>query len=168
VLRDFVPADVEPFVKAFVEDPPLAAALGHDDPPRPSEVRAMLRLEPRQREAGARIQLAIADPSTDAMAGHLVLHSFHWHHRRSEVGFFVVRERRRQGMALEAVRLATEWAFDSLRVVRMALVTTPGNAATQALAERAGFTREGVLRSYTFEQGRFVDNIVFSRLSGER
>jgi RimJ/RimL family protein N-acetyltransferase len=50
----------------------------------------------------------------------------------------------------------------------MALVTTPGNAATQALAERAGFTREGVLRSYTLEQGRFVDNIVFSRLSGER
>jgi RimJ/RimL family protein N-acetyltransferase len=31
------------------------------------------------------------------------------------------------------------------------------------LAEASGFTREGVLRDYAFERGRFVDNIVYAR-----
>jgi RimJ/RimL family protein N-acetyltransferase len=168
VLRDLGAADVEPFVQAFVDDPPLTSSLGHDEPPRPSEVRAMLRLEGRQREAGERIQFAMADPGTDALVGDLVLHSFQWRHRRAEVGFFVVPSARRRGLALEGIRLATDWAFDQLGVERMALVTTPENVATQSLARRLGFTQEGVLRSYTFEQGRFVDNIVFSLLAGER
>jgi RimJ/RimL family protein N-acetyltransferase len=168
VLRDLGPADVDPFVNAFVEDPPLTGSLGHDEPPRPGEVRAMLRLEPRQREVGERVQLAMADPETDALIGDVVLHSFHWRHRRAEVGFFVVPAARRKGVAAEAVRLASDFAFDRLGIERVALVTTPENDAAHGLARRLGFTREGVLRSYTFEQGRFVDNVVFSLLAGER
>jgi len=34
----------------------------------------------------------------------------------------------------------------------------------QRLAEASGFMREGVLRDYTFERGRFVDDVVYARL----
>jgi RimJ/RimL family protein N-acetyltransferase len=34
----------------------------------------------------------------------------------------------------------------------------------QRLAEAAGFTREGILRDYTFERGRLVDHVVYARL----
>jgi RimJ/RimL family protein N-acetyltransferase len=33
----------------------------------------------------------------------------------------------------------------------------------QRLAEASGSVREGVLRDYTFERGRFVDNVVYAR-----
>ena len=33
----------------------------------------------------------------------------------------------------------------------------------QRLAEKSGFVREGVLRDYAIERGRFVDNLVYAR-----
>ena len=56
------------------------------------------------------------------------------------------------------------WAQGELDLHRIELHTLPENAAMQGLAEASGFTREGVLRDYTFEGGRFVDNLIYSRL----
>lgn len=50
---------------------------------------------------------------------------------------------------------------------RIEMRTLPENQAMQRLAEATGFTREGVLRSYGYERGRFVDNFVYSRLPGQ-
>jgi RimJ/RimL family protein N-acetyltransferase len=41
------------------------------------------------------------------------------------------------------------------------------NDASQRVAERAGFTREGVLRSYREQKGRRYDHAVFSLLRSE-
>jgi ribosomal-protein-alanine N-acetyltransferase len=71
-------------------------------------------------------------------------------------------------MALEGVELLTRWAFDRLGIHRMQLATLSDNVPTRRLAERAGFQQEGVLRDYTFERGRWVDNVMFSRISSSR
>jgi RimJ/RimL family protein N-acetyltransferase len=39
-----------------------------------------------------------------------------------------------------------------------------GHPASQAVAERAGFTREGVLRSYMVGKGERLDMVMFSLL----
>ena len=136
VVRDLGPADVEAFVAAYVDDPPVAARS-----PSAAEVRAMLRLEQRHREAGERMQLALAEPERDGWIGSLTLHSFDWRARTAEIGFWVVRAWRRRGIAAEAVGLACEWARRTLGIERMRLVTTPENVAAQRVAQRAGFAR---------------------------
>jgi [ribosomal protein S5]-alanine N-acetyltransferase len=138
VVRDLLPRDVGPFVAAYVDDPPVAAK-----PPTPAEVRAMLRLEERNRESGERLQLALAEPEHDAWIGSLTLHSFDWRERRAEVGFWVARAWRRRGIAVEAVQLVDSWAMTTLRLTRIDLRTTPDNEAAQRVAERAGFQRSG-------------------------
>jgi RimJ/RimL family protein N-acetyltransferase len=136
VVRDFAPGDVEAFVAAYVDDPPQPSK-----PPSPAEVRAMLAVEPRWREAGERMQLAVAERERDAWIGSLTLHSFDWDERRAEVGFWVVRAWRRRGVAVEAVRLAVAWAREQLGIATMRLRTTPANVAAQRVAERAGFVK---------------------------
>jgi RimJ/RimL family protein N-acetyltransferase len=50
----------------------------------------------------------------------------------------------------------------------MELITDPDNAASQRVAEKAGFTREGVLRSHLLHpDGRRRDSVMFSLLPGE-
>jgi RimJ/RimL family protein N-acetyltransferase len=63
------------------------------------------------------------------------------------------------------VRLVARWAFDVLGVQRLELTTAPENVASQRVAERVGFTREGVLRGLvaTKNDGR-RDNVLFSLL----
>jgi RimJ/RimL family protein N-acetyltransferase len=136
VVRDLAAKDVEAFVAAYVDDPPQPSK-----PPAGAEVRAMLQVEPRWREAGERMQLAIADKASDDWIGSVTLHSFDWGERRAEVGFWVVRAWRRAGIAVEAVRLVTAWAREALGIVAMRLRTTLENVAAQRVAERAGFTR---------------------------
>ena len=65
---------------------------------------------------------------------------------------------------MRALRLLTDWAFESLELERVELRITPENAASIKVAERAGYVREGVLRSVHFKQGVRTDLAVYSRL----
>jgi RimJ/RimL family protein N-acetyltransferase len=49
----------------------------------------------------------------------------------------------------------------------MELTCGPDNGGSQRVAERCGFTREGVLRSHIAFKGRRRDTVVFSLLPGE-
>ena len=97
----------------------------------------------------------------------MILHSFDWHSRRCEVGFWVVRAARGRGVGSGAVALAVSWAFDDLDLLRVEMTTTPENQAVPALAARLGFTQEGVLRARNIERGRRVDIVWFGLLREE-
>jgi RimJ/RimL family protein N-acetyltransferase len=59
----------------------------------------------------------------------------------------------------------TRWAFAvEPELVRMELLTLVGNEASGRVALRAGFAREGVLRSYLPFRGGLVDAVMFARL----
>jgi len=66
----------------------------------------------------------------------------------AEMGYWIAREARRQGFALAAARLVVRWAFEEIGIQRLEILAYPGNAASQALAEKLGFRREGVLRGF--------------------
>ena len=73
---------------------------------------------------------------------------------------------RRRGIATTVARLLSERAF-SLGIARVAAYVNVGNAASEGVVERAGFTREGVVRSMPKPDGRRVDKTLFSLLPGE-
>ena len=83
---------------------------------------------------------------------------------RSATGW---RRTRGRGVATHAVRLIADWAFRDLQVARLDLNCGPDNLASQRVAERCGFTREGVLRSHIPFKGTRRDTVVFSLLPGD-
>ncbi|MEU4838724.1 GNAT family N-acetyltransferase [Nocardia testacea] len=64
-------------------------------------------------------------------------------------------------------RLLAGWAFDALAVARLELTCGPDNLASQRVALRCGFVREGLLRSHIPYQGARRDTVVFGLLPGE-
>jgi RimJ/RimL family protein N-acetyltransferase len=84
------------------------------------------------------------------------------------VGYWCLRSERGQGIVPRAVRLLARFAFEELELGRVELVTDPDNASSQRVAEKLGFTREGVLRSHLLHpDGRRRDSVMFSLLPGE-
>ncbi|MEU6402050.1 GNAT family protein [Streptomyces sp. NPDC046985] len=65
----------------------------------------------------------------------------------AEIGYWGAREHRGNGYVSEAARAVARWAFTEVAVDRLEWRAEVGNAASRAVAERAGFTVEGVLRS---------------------
>jgi RimJ/RimL family protein N-acetyltransferase len=80
------------------------------------------------------------------------------------VGYWLRPEGRGRGAATEAVSLVCEWAFRALGVERMSLITDPENVASQRVAERAGFRREGLLRAWEPTRDGRRDSVMFSLL----
>ncbi|MEU7056396.1 GNAT family N-acetyltransferase [Streptomyces sp. NPDC046197] len=70
-----------------------------------------------------------------------------------EVGFWATKEHRGRGYITEAVLAAARWAFTEVSVDRLEWRAEVGNRASRAVAERAGFTLEGTLRSAINNQG---------------
>ena len=74
---------------------------------------------------------------------------------------------RRRGVATRALWLCSRYAFEEHGLARLEVTVHPGNEASLALAERVGFRREGVLRSFSEIHGRRLDMVMLALLPGE-
>lgn len=84
------------------------------------------------------------------------------------IGYWCARETRGRGATTRALRLLCRHGLDALALERLELVTDPENIASQRVAEKVGFRREGVLRSHIrHPDGRRRDSVMFSLLPGE-
>ena len=85
------------------------------------------------------------------------------HQRSAEAFYWVVAAERGRGIASTCLGLVTDWAF-SRGVERLVLLVHPENEASNRLAEKLGFTREGVLRAYEPFKGGRPDLVSWSLL----
>jgi RimJ/RimL family protein N-acetyltransferase len=74
---------------------------------------------------------------------------------------------RNQGYATEAVTALVDYLFQAFPINRVECNTATTNLASLRLAEKCGFTREGVLRGLVFVGGVYLDDAVFSILRSE-
>ena len=121
---------------------------------------------PSLAESGRLLPLAAVDAETGAVVGAGMLHHLDVDRGIVEIGYFVLPYARRRGVATAIARLLAEHAF-SLGVERVAAYVNVGNSASDRVLERAGFTREGVVRSMPKPDGRRVDKTLYSLLPGE-
>jgi RimJ/RimL family protein N-acetyltransferase len=112
---------------------------------------------------GARATFAVADAATDELLGSVGLRIVDGN---GQIGYWVLPAARGRGIATRALRLVCDWAF-SRGFPRLQLLTEPENDASQRVAERAGFRREGLLRNYFELKGRRADGVMFGLLPND-
>jgi RimJ/RimL family protein N-acetyltransferase len=82
-----------------------------------------------------------------------------------EVGYWVARPARGQGVATAAVKAVVDWAFTVVGLSRIELHAAVDNVASRAVAERAGFEQEGIKRSWRSIRGVRADFVLYARLA---
>lgn len=85
----------------------------------------------------------------------------------AELGYMVAPAARGRGIGTAILRALTDWAFADLGAQRLRLVVDVENPASLRVAERAGYVREGVLRSVHFKNGQRIDAVLLSRLASD-
>ena len=85
--------------------------------------------------------------------------AYHW-----EIGIALLPEARGHGYGTEAHRVLVRYLFAHSPVHRIEAATETGNLAEQRALEKAGFTREGVLRGVGWRDGAWRDGVWFSVL----
>ena len=83
------------------------------------------------------------------------------------IGYWIAPWARGQGYAAETAHALAEWAI-GLGAPRVHLFADVRNTASLAVARRAGFTQEGVVRAgLAYRDGSRGDAALFSRLPGD-
>jgi RimJ/RimL family protein N-acetyltransferase len=116
--------------------------------------------------SGRLLPLVVADAEAGDILGGATLHHLDAERRIVEIGYWLFRHARGRGIATRTARLLAEHAF-ALGVARVAAFVSVGNRASERVLERAGFTREGVVRSLPKPDGTRVDKTLYSLLPGE-
>lgn len=83
------------------------------------------------------------------------------------IGISVAPEHRGQGFGTEAQRLLADYLLSVFPIGRVEASTDIENIAEQRALERAGFSREGILRSAWWRGGRWHDMVMYSRVQGD-
>lgn len=83
------------------------------------------------------------------------------------VGIALMPEARGRGAGTRAQRLLVEYLFAHTPAHRIQAETDVDNLAEQRALEKAGFTREGVMRGWSFLGGRYRDEVLYSVLRGD-
>jgi RimJ/RimL family protein N-acetyltransferase len=114
------------------------------------------------RAIGDGIHWVIADPETDGCLGGIGVKGTDWLHRCTEIGYAMAAEARGRGHAPEAARAVAEWILRQHAFNRIELRVATGNIASQRVAEKAGFVREGIARNAGFTHGGQQDMAIYS------
>jgi RimJ/RimL family protein N-acetyltransferase len=165
-LREWSDADA-PALIAPLNEPEIARWTRVPSPYTRGNAEEYLAGREPRRESGEELSLAIVSAASGELLGSIGVRVASQEHLRGELGYLVFAPERRRGVATRAVRLVARFAFDQLGLLRVEILTATGNPASQRVAEKAGFTREGVLRSHTAGRGERLDMVCWSLLPDE-
>ncbi len=139
------PADADVLAQAWV-DPEVARWTAV---PEDASVEAAARWiagEGARRDAGIALDLAIADPIDPTIVlGEVGLVVVEPERQWAEIGYWVLADRRGQGVASAALGLFTKWVLAEQPVKRLFARTRSANPAAGAVARAAGYDNAGEL-----------------------
>ncbi|MEJ7759153.1 MAG: GNAT family protein [Gemmatimonadaceae bacterium] len=125
--------------------------------------QAMREFVCAMRSSPSEYLFAIVMVGGDRHVGNIKVGAIHPVHRHADVSYFIgEREEWGKGIASEAIRIATRFAFERAGVHRVQAVVHDGNAGSAAALERAGFAREGVFRQKLWIGDRWSDQIAYA------
>ena len=167
LLRPPTLADV-PAVTAACQDPDIARWTIVPSPYATSDaVYFVERVSDGGWSSGTTATFVVTNPADGALLGACGLGGIDRTHGRGEIGYWTVAVARGRGVATSAVRLVCTWAFEDLGLARVDWRAFAGNEGSWRVAERCGFTVEGMLRSSFCHRGTRRDEWVGGLLAGE-
>ena len=109
-----------------------------------------------------RYAMGIWNNETTELVGFIQVFNLDWGVPSAELAYFIDRELIRQGIMTEVLARVVRFSFLQLELEKLIIKTLSDNYASQRLARRVGFSREGDLRGeYRLPGGGLVDLMRF-------
>ena len=146
-LRPWNERDIPSLVRLCNGDPDLVHWLRFPDPYTEDHARAYLAASAHGWHGDAlETPFAVVDADTDDVLGACGVLWTDPLQGVADLGYWTARDARGRGIATRAVRLLAHWVLVELGFERLQLQADIRNMASIRVAEKAGFTKQGVIR----------------------
>lgn len=166
-LREFT-ADDWPAVLAYQSDPRYLRYYEWTNR-TPDDVRQFVAmfLDQQQERPRLRYQLAVTLRATGELIGNCAIRQASVGALDAELGYEIAPDHWGHGYATEAAAAMLGFAFDDLRLHRVAAWCVADNAGSIRVLEKLGLRREGHLRQTDYYKDRWWDTLVWAILRPE-
>ena len=161
LLRALVPADA-PALVAHANDPAVVRNL-FDGFPQPYTMAAATAWSTHESQSGdfGWVWGVVVD---GGVVGCIGLHQGEgWMRCNAEIGYWVGQAHWRRGIATDAVRQVTDWAFAAVpELTRVVAPIFAWNDGSQAVVRKCGYVREGELKQSAIKDGQVIDRVLWA------
>ncbi len=85
---------------------------------------------------------------------------------KCEIGYWLAGEYAGKGIMTEVIKYVTDHAFNKLKLKRLFAPVLTHNKASSRVLEKNGFLLEGVLKSFYFKDGKYIDALCYAKVAG--
>jgi ribosomal-protein-serine acetyltransferase len=103
----------------------------------------------------------------NVMIGRLGLYNIDLTNKSASIGYWLDKGQEGQGIITRCCKAVIDEGFSYLQLNRIEIRAATANFKSQAIPERLGFKREGIIRQGEFVNNNFVDLYVYSMLKTE-
>ena len=166
-LRPLTAADLER-AERVANDPDYNGPFGTYALAADGDVRRRFELDGYLNHDHGRLIVVDASGATVGVVSYIaIFHGPPPSNRVYNIGLDIDPAHRRRGYGAAAQALLARYLFDTYTIERVEASTDVENVAEQRALERAGFTREGILRHAQWRAGAWRDICLYSKLRGE-
>jgi ribosomal-protein-alanine N-acetyltransferase len=146
----------------------VAPAPGEDPSSLASVSRAILQYR-REWKRGQTLVLVMVPRENDVrVIGRIALGGvLRGAFQNAYLGYWVDQHHQARGLATEAVRATTDFAFSAVGLHRVQAAVMPGNAGSLRVLEKVGYRREGIAERYLCIAGRWEDHVLYAKTAEE-
>lgn len=118
--------------------------------------------------AGTAIAFLIFENGKGGLAGGITIGNIRYGVSQSaQIGYWMGERHAGKGYMQDAIGVLVSHAFGAMRLHRIEAACIPDNTRSIHVLEKAGFAREGLLRSYLRINGVWQDHYIYARIADE-
>ena len=103
----------------------------------------------------------------DDIIGEVSVRDINEEFKSAEIAYFIDKDYEGHGLISQACGLLIEYVFREFDIERLELGCDVNNAASQRIADKFGFVKEGIARKGFIAEGRLIDCAIYSLLKSE-
>lgn len=117
---------------------------------------------------GTALAFFIFERESGRLAGGITLGNIrHGVSQSGHIGYWIGERYAGRGLMTDAVKVLARFSFETLRLHRIEAACIPDNARSIRVLEKAGFQREGLLRSYLRINDLWQDHYLYARIADD-
>lgn len=160
-LREIKKEDANRIFSYFSSDE-VTRYYGQDSFQKIEDAENLIELFHKNYSEKRGIRWGIECKKTNELIGTIGFHLWSPRHKRAEIGYDLHPDNWGHGYAQEAVAEILSYGFNVMELTRIGAVVFIENESSNKLLLKLGFEREGILKSYMYQDGVAYDTYVYS------
>ncbi|MCM3757157.1 GNAT family N-acetyltransferase [Sporosarcina aquimarina] len=165
-LREIKKEDANRIFSYFSSDE-VTRYYGQDSFQKIEDAENLIELFHKNYSEKRGIRWGIECKLTNELIGTIGFHLWSPRHKRAEIGYELHPDQWGNGYAQEVVAEVLSYGFTVMELTRIGAVVFIENDASNKLLLKLGFEREGILKSYMYQDGVAHDTYIYSLIKSK-